>query len=309
MICATRWIGKGRSSDLSIDVLQYDVYEIEDGKIIRATLAYPDKESARAAVNASSSACGRAALKPNRSPAPTRKATLAMPQPPADGRGSRAAGRSVTAARGGTRRRVEDARRSGGPARRPRAAQEPSVRARGERPRPARRMPAGRVAPSEPRRVPPLTLRTMSVNTGRREEPPTGRPRSGGVAAGSPRRTSGRRGSTPGRSGLRAGGARSERCPRPAPARAGRGARPARSRSRTTSARGWFRSLAEQRAVAEVLLPMIGRDDEVSARGRSRRGRGWRRPAVRRGVGRAIASTYAGVADPRAWATSSTRPR
>ena len=50
VICATRWIGKGRSSALSIDVFQYDVYEIEDGKIIRATLAYPDKQSARAAV-------------------------------------------------------------------------------------------------------------------------------------------------------------------------------------------------------------------------------------------------------------------
>lgn len=52
VICATRWYGTGRGSDLAVDVFQYDVYEIRAGRIVRATLAYPDKESALAAVEA-----------------------------------------------------------------------------------------------------------------------------------------------------------------------------------------------------------------------------------------------------------------
>ena len=46
VICATRWVGRGNASGVAGDVSQVDVYEVRDGKIVRATLAYPDKATA-----------------------------------------------------------------------------------------------------------------------------------------------------------------------------------------------------------------------------------------------------------------------
>jgi ketosteroid isomerase-like protein len=50
VVCVTRWTGKGKASDAAVDVTQVDVYELRDGKIVRATLAYPDKVTALEAV-------------------------------------------------------------------------------------------------------------------------------------------------------------------------------------------------------------------------------------------------------------------
>jgi ketosteroid isomerase-like protein len=46
VICATRWIGRGNASGVAVDVSQVVVYEVRDGKIVAATLAYPDKATA-----------------------------------------------------------------------------------------------------------------------------------------------------------------------------------------------------------------------------------------------------------------------
>src|SRR3954453_8854877 len=53
VVCVTRWVGKGRTSDIAVDVFQVDVYELRDGKVIRVTLAYPDKATALEAVGLS----------------------------------------------------------------------------------------------------------------------------------------------------------------------------------------------------------------------------------------------------------------
>jgi ketosteroid isomerase-like protein len=53
VICATRWVGKGSASGVTVDVSQVDVYEVRDGTIVRATLAYPDKATALEAVRLS----------------------------------------------------------------------------------------------------------------------------------------------------------------------------------------------------------------------------------------------------------------
>lgn len=50
VVCATRWVGRGSASGVAVDVSQVDVYEVQDGKIVRATLAYPDKATALEAV-------------------------------------------------------------------------------------------------------------------------------------------------------------------------------------------------------------------------------------------------------------------
>src|ERR1044072_9217386 len=50
VVCVTRWTGKGKASDAAVDVSQVDVYELRDGKIVRATLAYPDRTTALEAV-------------------------------------------------------------------------------------------------------------------------------------------------------------------------------------------------------------------------------------------------------------------
>jgi ketosteroid isomerase-like protein len=50
VICDTRWYGTGQESGLAIDVRQTDAYELQDGKIVRVVLAYPDTASALEAV-------------------------------------------------------------------------------------------------------------------------------------------------------------------------------------------------------------------------------------------------------------------
>src|SRR4051794_31990116 len=50
VVCVTRWTGRGKASDAGVDVSQVDVYELREGKIVRATLAYPDKTTALDAV-------------------------------------------------------------------------------------------------------------------------------------------------------------------------------------------------------------------------------------------------------------------
>jgi ketosteroid isomerase-like protein len=46
VVCVTRWTGRGTASDAAVDNLQVDVYELREGKVVRATLAYPDKTTA-----------------------------------------------------------------------------------------------------------------------------------------------------------------------------------------------------------------------------------------------------------------------
>jgi ketosteroid isomerase-like protein len=46
VVCVTRWTGRGKASDAAVDVSQVDVYELQEGKIVRATLAYPDRTTA-----------------------------------------------------------------------------------------------------------------------------------------------------------------------------------------------------------------------------------------------------------------------
>ena len=50
VVCVTRWTGRGKASDATVDVSQVDVYELREGKIVRATLAYPDRTTALEAV-------------------------------------------------------------------------------------------------------------------------------------------------------------------------------------------------------------------------------------------------------------------
>src|SRR2546421_9708751 len=46
VVCDTRWYGKGRGSAVEVDVRQADAYELRDGKVVRAVLAYPDTATA-----------------------------------------------------------------------------------------------------------------------------------------------------------------------------------------------------------------------------------------------------------------------
>jgi ketosteroid isomerase-like protein len=50
VIGAVHWQGRGKSSGISIDVRQFDLYEFRDGKIVRATLGLKSKEEALEAV-------------------------------------------------------------------------------------------------------------------------------------------------------------------------------------------------------------------------------------------------------------------
>ena len=50
VVCVTRWTGRGKASDAVVDISQVDVYELREGKIVRAMLAYPDKATALEAV-------------------------------------------------------------------------------------------------------------------------------------------------------------------------------------------------------------------------------------------------------------------
>lgn len=49
VICAAHWHGRGRASGASTDIRQYDVYELRDGEVIRATLGCRSEEEAREA--------------------------------------------------------------------------------------------------------------------------------------------------------------------------------------------------------------------------------------------------------------------
>ena len=46
VIGAARWQGRGKASGMSIDVQQFDLFELRDGRIIRATLGLKSKEEA-----------------------------------------------------------------------------------------------------------------------------------------------------------------------------------------------------------------------------------------------------------------------
>jgi ketosteroid isomerase-like protein len=46
VVCVTRWTGRGTASGAAVDTVQVDVYDLQEGKIVRATLAYPDKTTA-----------------------------------------------------------------------------------------------------------------------------------------------------------------------------------------------------------------------------------------------------------------------
>jgi ketosteroid isomerase-like protein len=46
VICATHWMGHGKTSGISVDVHQFDVYRFRDGKIVRATLGLKSKDEA-----------------------------------------------------------------------------------------------------------------------------------------------------------------------------------------------------------------------------------------------------------------------
>lgn len=46
MICAVRWHGQGKASGASIDLRQFDVYELREGQIVRGTLGFRTKAEA-----------------------------------------------------------------------------------------------------------------------------------------------------------------------------------------------------------------------------------------------------------------------
>jgi ketosteroid isomerase-like protein len=52
VICDTHWWGTGKGSELLIDIRQADAYEVRDGAIVRAVLAYADTAAALEAVGA-----------------------------------------------------------------------------------------------------------------------------------------------------------------------------------------------------------------------------------------------------------------
>jgi ketosteroid isomerase-like protein len=46
VICVSHWIGQGKTSGMSIDARQFEVFELRDGKIIRWMLGYKSKAEA-----------------------------------------------------------------------------------------------------------------------------------------------------------------------------------------------------------------------------------------------------------------------
>jgi ketosteroid isomerase-like protein len=46
VICAAHWQGQGKTSGISIDVHQFDLYEFHDGRVIRAVLGFRSKNEA-----------------------------------------------------------------------------------------------------------------------------------------------------------------------------------------------------------------------------------------------------------------------
>jgi ketosteroid isomerase-like protein len=53
VVCVTRWRAEGKSSGAAVNQRQADICEIKHGRIVRVTLAYPDKAAALAAVGLS----------------------------------------------------------------------------------------------------------------------------------------------------------------------------------------------------------------------------------------------------------------
>jgi ketosteroid isomerase-like protein len=50
VVCATRWYGRGKGSDVATDVHVADAYEVRERKIARAIMSYPDVAAALKAV-------------------------------------------------------------------------------------------------------------------------------------------------------------------------------------------------------------------------------------------------------------------
>jgi ketosteroid isomerase-like protein len=50
VVCASHWIGRGKTSGMSIDGRQFDVFECRDGKVIRAVFGCKSKAEALEAV-------------------------------------------------------------------------------------------------------------------------------------------------------------------------------------------------------------------------------------------------------------------
>jgi ketosteroid isomerase-like protein len=50
VVAPTRWHARGKSSEVVIDLRQTDVFEVENGKIVRVTLGYADTRAALKAV-------------------------------------------------------------------------------------------------------------------------------------------------------------------------------------------------------------------------------------------------------------------
>jgi len=53
VVCKAHWVGRGATSGMSIDVRQFDVFELRDGTIIHATLGHKSKGEALEAVGLS----------------------------------------------------------------------------------------------------------------------------------------------------------------------------------------------------------------------------------------------------------------
>ena len=49
VVCRVHWIGRGATSGMSVDVHQFDVFELHDGTITRAMLGHKSKGEDRAA--------------------------------------------------------------------------------------------------------------------------------------------------------------------------------------------------------------------------------------------------------------------
>jgi len=52
VICDTRWYGRSTDSEVPVDQRVADAYQLQDGKIGRAIISYPDVTGALAAVRA-----------------------------------------------------------------------------------------------------------------------------------------------------------------------------------------------------------------------------------------------------------------
>jgi ketosteroid isomerase-like protein len=50
VVAVTSWHAEGKGSGIVTDLRQVDVFEVEDGKVVRVTLGYPDTETALKAV-------------------------------------------------------------------------------------------------------------------------------------------------------------------------------------------------------------------------------------------------------------------